>query len=136
MKPGLQVGDQAILEVIVTPEMYAQFEEKVIHPVYSTFWMVHHMEFAARKLILPYLEEVEEGIGSGVTVQHRSPTPAGQKVTVIATVTELVGTKIEASVQVKNEQGLAGEGKVNQVILPKETIAKMFNQIELTKESE
>lgn len=70
MRP-IPEGYEAVFETVVTPEMTVHFEELgPVHPVYATYWMVKHMELAGRKIILPFLEEGEEGIGSYVEVRH------------------------------------------------------------------
>lgn len=112
-------GQQANHEFIVTPDMFASFEGQVVHPAYSTVSMVYHMEWASRKIILPYLEEHEEGIGGAVKVKHIAPTGAGTKVKVTAVLTKLEGHLVTTEVEVHNEKGLIGKGEVVQAILPK-----------------
>jgi fluoroacetyl-CoA thioesterase len=126
MKPGMKVGQTAVVEAIVTPEMFAQFEGKVVHPAYSTVFMVYHMEWASRKIILPYLEEHEEGIGGAVTVKHIAPTPEGETVTVTATLTELRDNVVITKVEARNKERVIGVGEVKQVILPKQKIHEML----------
>jgi fluoroacetyl-CoA thioesterase len=126
MKPGMKVGQTAVVEAIVTPEMFAQFEGKVVHPAYSTVYMVYHMEWASRKIILPYLEEHEEGIGGAVTVKHIAPTSQGETVTITATLTELRDNVVITKVEARNKERLIGVGEVKQVILPKQKIHEML----------
>jgi fluoroacetyl-CoA thioesterase len=126
MKPGMEVGQTATVEAIVTPEMFAQFEGNVIHPAYSTVSMVYHMEWASRKIILPYLEDNEEGIGAAVSVKHVAPTTEGEVVTVTATLTELKDNVVITKVEAKNKKRLIGIGEVKQVILPKQEIKEML----------
>jgi fluoroacetyl-CoA thioesterase len=126
MKPGMKVGETAVVQAVVTPDMFAQFEGKVVHPAYSTVSMVYHMEWASRKIILPYLEEDEEGIGAAVSVKHIAPTTEGSTVTVTATLTEFRDNVVMTKVEAKNEAQLIGVGEVKQVILSKEKIKQMF----------
>lgn len=71
-------GYEAVFETVVTPEMTVNFEELgPVHPVYATYWMAKHMELAGRKIILPFLEEGEEGIGSYVEVRHLASASRG-----------------------------------------------------------
>ncbi|HET7522213.1 MAG TPA: thioesterase [Bacillales bacterium] len=123
MKPGMKVGQKATITAKVTPDMYAQFEGNVVHPAYSTVSMVYHMEWAARQIILPYLEDHEEGIGGAVSAKHLAPTPAGETVEVTATLTELKGKAVITAVEVRNSREIVGKGEVTQFILPKEKIA-------------
>ncbi|HET7580742.1 MAG TPA: hotdog domain-containing protein [Bacillales bacterium] len=127
MKPGMEIGQKATITAEVTPEMYAQFEGNVVHPAYSTVTMVYHMEWAARQIILPYLEDHEEGIGGAVTARHLAPTPAGETVEVTATLTELKGKAVITDVEVRNSKEMVGKGEVTQFILPKEEIAGKLN---------
>ncbi|MBB3869582.1 thioesterase [Parageobacillus toebii NBRC 107807] len=128
MKPGMKMGDTAVVEAVVTPDMFAQFEGNVVHPAYSTVSMVYHMEWASRKIILPYLEEHEEGMGVAVSVKHIAPTTEGSTVTVTATVTEIRDNVVVTKVEAKNEMQVIGIGEVKQVILPKQKIAQMLQK--------
>lgn len=128
MKSGMQVGDTAAVIAVVTPEMFARFEGKVVHPAYSTVSMVYHMEWASRKIILPYLEDEEEGIGGAVSVKHIAPTAEGSIVTVTATVTDIQNNVIVTKVEVRNEEMVIGVGEVKQVILPKREIETKLRQ--------
>ena len=84
MRP-IPEGYEAVFETVVTPEMTVRFEELgPVHPVYATYWMVKHMELAGRKIILPFLEEGEEGIGSYVEARHLASALPGMRVRVVA----------------------------------------------------
>jgi len=122
MKPGMEVGQTATITAQVTEDMFAQFEGNVVHEAYSTVSMVYHMEWAARQIILPYIEDHEEGIGAAVSVKHVAPTAVGTNVYVTAKLTELKNNVIITEVEAKNDKGVIGAGKVTQAILPKEEI--------------
>ncbi|MBG9450616.1 thioesterase [Cytobacillus firmus] len=128
MKPGLQIGNQAVIRAVVSPEMFAQFEGEVIHPVYSTVTMIYHMEWASRLLITPYLDEEEEGMGGAVSARHLSPSPEGSSIVITATVSKLEGNSVYSTVTVHNGENLAGEGEVRQVILKKSRIAQLLKK--------
>ncbi|WP_416730705.1 thioesterase family protein [Fictibacillus sp. JL2B1089] len=131
MKSGMKVGHSATIKATVTPDMFAQFEGKLVHPAYSTVSMVYHMEWAARQIILPYLEEHEEGIGGGVAAKHMAPTPEGAELTVTATLREVKGKAVICDVTVYNGKAIAGEGEVTQYILPREAIAQKITEMKI-----
>jgi len=124
MKQGMDIGRQETIEIKVTENMFARFEGEVVHPVYSTVAMVYHMEWVSRKIILPFLEEDEEGMGGAVTLKHISPSPLGSTVTLTATLTKHERGKVITDVKAYNEEGMIGKGEVTQMILPKTIIAE------------
>lgn len=128
MKDGIQIGDTASVTARVIPEMFAQFDGEVVHPAYSTVAMVYHMEWASRKIILPYLEDEEEGMGAAVSLKHIAPTTEGSTVTVTATVTALSNNVVVTKVEAWNEETVIGIGEVKQVILPKKEIEQKISQ--------
>lgn len=132
MKQGLEVGRTETIDIIVTEEMFAAFEGEVVHPVYSTVAMTYHMEWVSRKIILPFLEPDEEGIGASVQLRHLAPSPLGSKVTLTAVLTELRNNAAVTEVIAKNHVGIIGEGIVKQIILPKETIAQKMRNASLS----
>ena len=82
MKSTLQIGNSAEVIITVTQDMCPAFDGVVVHQVYSTWSMAHHMELAARKVLAPHLEDHEEGIGSHLSIDHHAPTPLGETVRV------------------------------------------------------
>ncbi|MBT2691579.1 thioesterase [Bacillus sp. ISL-55] len=126
MRDGLIAGRTASIDVIVTPDMFARFEGKVVHPVYSTVSMVYHMEWVSRQIIIPFLEDHEEGMGGAVTVKHIAPCIEGAGITVTATVTGLQANTILTNVRAESKGRLVGVGEVKQVVLPKEKINELL----------
>jgi len=124
MKQGLAVGREESIEIIVTEDMFASFEGQVVHPVYSTVAMTYHMEWVSRKIILPFLEDHEEGMGASIQLKHLAASPLGSTVTITAILVELRANRVVTSVTVENNLGLIGKGEVMQVILPKEKISE------------
>ncbi len=128
MKQGLNVGRKEMIEIIVTEDMFASFEGEVVHPVYSTVAMTYHMEWVSRKIILPFLEDHEEGMGASVQLKHLAASPLGSTVTLTAVLTEFRDNRVVTEVAVENHLGLIGKGEVMQVILPKEKIAEKLKE--------
>jgi fluoroacetyl-CoA thioesterase len=131
MKPGIKPGQTAEIEFLVTPEMFAQFQGTLVHELLSTSALVYQMEWAARQIILPYLEAHEEGMGSRVDVHHSMMTPGGVKVKVRATVTEIRDNKIECEVEATNARGKVAKGVVVQAIVEKSWVSNKIREIEV-----
>lgn len=132
MRPGLEIGKSAEASFVVTPDMRAAFEGQVVHDVLSTASMIVWMEWASRKIILPYLEPHEEGVGYEVSVRHLAPTPVGAGVTCRAVVTSLSARQIVTRVEARSLGKLIGEGSVTQVLVLRE---RFEERIRLGRES-
>lgn len=130
MKPGLKVGMSASLEITVTEDMFAVFDEEVVHPAYSTASMVKHMEQVSRQLILPFLESHEESAGAKVTMTHIAPTPVGSAVKNVAMLTDFNEKTVTTEVVVKNEIGVIGKGTVTIALLPNGYMEKQLKNIQ------
>jgi len=131
MKPGLRAGQSTEIEITVTQEMLAAFGGKVVHELYSTSALVQHMEQVARKLIVPYLDKHEEGMGSYVEVSHLMLTIPGMKVRLKATVSDVRDNKIIAVVEAYNPRGRIARGVVTQAIVEKAWLEKKMKELSL-----
>lgn len=129
MKPGLQIGQTAEIEITVEPEMRAQFEGQTVHHLFSTSSLVHQMEWVCRKIILPYLEPHEEGMGAQVDVSHLMLTPVGMKVKLKATVAEIRENKIVCEVEAYNVRGKIARGTITQAIVEKAWLANKMKEL-------
>ena len=118
MRP-IPPGTVAEVRVVVDATMLAAFEGRVVHEVYGTAAMVAHLELAGRRVILPYLEEGEEGVGYAIEVTHLAPTLPGMTVTARARFRELRGRQVVCDVAASNELGPIGEGVFVQAIVRK-----------------
>ena len=128
MLPTLAVGNRADLTVTVTEDMCPAFDGVVVHPVYSTWSMAHHMELAARLVLAPHLEPHEEGIGSHLSIDHLAPTPVGHDVRVEAVATELEGLTLVCAVTAYDGDRVVGKGRQVQRILPKTKLANLIER--------
>ncbi len=130
MRQGLVPGTGGEVTVTVTDDMLARFEELgLVHPVYSTWTMIRHMELASRKVILPYLEPHEEAVGYSVSVTHTAPTPAGATVTARARLVRIEGNQVFCAVEAHHNETKIGEGTTVQVVLPAAELRARFEAI-------
>ena len=123
MRP-VPVGESAVLDVVVTPEMTVRFDELgPVHPVYATYTMAKHFEEAGRKLLLRYLEPGETGIGSSLSVEHLAPSRVGDAVRVTARCVELRGNRLACECTAVDAGGrLLGRGTTGQVVMSEEAL--------------
>lgn len=128
MRPALKVGNMADVFVTVTEDMCPAFDGVVVHRVYSTWSMAHHMELAARKVLAPHLEDHEEGIGSHLSIDHVAPAPLGHRVRVVATATELEPTTLVCECVAYDGERVIGRGKQIQRILPKAKLRQLIER--------
>ena len=130
MRP-IPAGFTQTLTVSVTDEMTVDFGELGrVHPVYATYWMARHFEEAGRKIILPFLEGGEGGIGSEVTVAHTASALPGMTVTVTATFERQEGRRVYAAMRAVNALGdEIGTGRTTQVVLPQARIDANFDAL-------
>lgn len=130
MRP-IPAGFTQTLTVNVTEDMTVDFGELGrLHPVYATYWMARHFEEAGRKIILPFLEDGEGGIGTQVDVTHTASALPGMTVTVTATFERMDGRRILASMRAVNELGdEIGTGTTTQMVLPQAKIDANFDRL-------
>ena len=128
MKPGLEVGRSATVRFVVTQEMCPHFDGVLVHPVCATWTIVHQMEVAGRKLLAPFLEDHEEGVGAHISIDHRAPAPVGCEVVTTATATEVTCRRLVARVTAHVRRRLIAEGTFVQSILPKTLLAEHFRR--------
>jgi fluoroacetyl-CoA thioesterase len=125
-------GYEGHLGVVVTEEMTVDFGELgKIHPVYATYWIARHMEEAGRKVIVPFLEEADEGLGTAVTVRHLASALPGMRIEIIARHTGTERRKIACECTATSELGdLIATGSTEQVVLPAAKVQSGFDDLE------
>jgi predicted thioesterase len=127
MRPGFTPGISAEARFVVDETMLAAFEGQVVHRVLGTAPLVAWLEWAGRKVILPYLESGEEGVGHAISVTHRDPALPGSAVVATATLVSHTGNRVVCRVEALAEDGrLIADGEFTQVILPVEEIVRRF----------
>jgi predicted thioesterase len=128
VKPSLQVGATAEVMIDVTLDMCPAFDGVIVHHVYSTWSMAHHMELAARKVLAPHLEAHEEGIGSHLSIDHVAPAVVGRRVRIVAEATEISPTTLVCALHAFDGPRVIGRGKQVQRILPKTTLRALIEK--------
>ncbi len=106
----LETGIKGSAKTMVTEENTASAMGSGSLEVFATPAMVALMEECSWKLVLPYLEEGQSTVGTGLEIQHLSATPLGMEVTCQSTLTEVDGRKLTFEVEAYDAAGLIGKG--------------------------
>jgi predicted thioesterase len=107
----------------VTAEMTARFFDCTIHPVYATFAIVEHAEYASRQAIIGFLEPEEDAVGTHVELEHMASAAVGEVVEITATVIEIDGRTITCAVTAKGREGIIARGTQRQRVVSKRRLA-------------
>lgn len=132
MKPGFEPGIVREHLVRVTEAMCPAFNGVVVHRVYSTWSVAHHFEIAARMILVDYLEDHEEGVGSHLSVDHLAPCPVGREVRIRATLVETGHarhTRVVCDVEAYEGQRLLARGKQVQIVMDKRILQQHIERV-------
>ncbi len=135
MKP-IPEGTTATHALTVSEAMTVDFEQAEpelgkLHPVYATYWLTKHMELVSRKIILPFLEPFEEGVGFEVSIKHLASALPGMEVRLEARYLRTEKNRVYASCEAFNELGdRVGEGTTTQVVLERKRLEAGFERLQ------
>lgn len=107
-------GSTASLTVTVTEETTARFDDEDVHDVYGTAALVRHVEQVSRRLLTPCLEPHEEGVGATISVRQHAPVRVGERVELVATVTEADARRLVTSVVARHAGRVVAEATFTQ----------------------
>lgn len=128
MKPEV-TSSSITLDVVVTPDMAASLDGKIIHPLYATFWLAYHAEVAARKAIEPFFDPGENAIGSAITLEHCAMCPLGARVLIHARVDRVHDNRIVCAITAYAGATLIARGTQTQIVLPDTVIDERIKQL-------
>lgn len=131
MKPGLVPGTTREVFVTITEDMCPAFDGVIIHRCYSTWSLAHHFEIAARKVLVDFLEDHEEGIGSHLDVDHLAPCAVDRTVRIRAEVIEVTGhhhPRVVCRIDAFDGDRLLARGRQVQVVMNKDHLRKYIER--------
>ncbi len=126
MKLIFKPGDTKEFRKTVATEDCAIFNNELLHPVYATFALARDMEWSSRLFFLDMREEDEEGVGTHLTIDHRSPAFVGEEVIFAARVERVEGMELYCVIEAKVGQRLVATGRTGQKMLKKEKLKRLF----------
>lgn len=122
----IQPGDTRTYIMHVTAADFARFEDGLVHAVCSTFALAQAAEWAGRLFVLDIKEADEEGIGTRLVINHKSPAFMGEAVEVVATLIKYERHEVICSFTAHVGARLVADGETGQKILKKEKLAKIL----------
>jgi fluoroacetyl-CoA thioesterase len=127
MKAIFKIGDEKQYRKVVQPDDVASFHGQVVHPVCSTFSLAREMEWTTRQFVLEMRDQDEEGIGTYLSVEHKSPAFVAEEIIFTGKIEQLNGHELICTCEAHVGTRLIAVGKTGQKILKKEKIDKLFN---------
>jgi fluoroacetyl-CoA thioesterase len=126
MKNPFHIGDTRVYRKTVTEADFARFDDGLVHAVCSTFSLAQAAEWAGRLFVLEMKEKDEEGIGTFLTINHKSPAFEGDLVEITAKLKTVEGTSVVCSFEARVGDRLVADGETGQKVLKKEKLASVL----------
>ena len=126
MKQLFKPGDKKFFKRTINESDQASFFGEVVHPVCSTFSLARDFEWSSRLFFLDMREAGEEGVGTFLSIDHKSPVFIGQEITFTATVIKLQGNELICSIEARVGNLLVATGSTGQKMLTKEKLKQIF----------
>jgi len=130
MEQLFSIGDKKYHEKIVDLADLAGFQTGIVHKVCSTFALAREIEWASRLFVLEMLEEFEEGIGTELSIIHKSPALEGEKLLFEATISRLKEDEIYCDVIVSVDNRVIAECTTGQKVLAKIKIDQIISRLQ------
>ncbi len=128
MKYIFKPGDHKEFRTVVKEADQAIFHGTLLHPVCSTFALARDIEWSSRLFFIEMKEDDEEGVGTLLEIEHRSPAFVGEELVIKATVARIVGNELICDIEVKTGTRLVAVGKTGQRMLKKERLKQIFTK--------
>ena len=112
----------------VCAEDIAKFESGTVHNVLSTFALGREVEWCCRLFVLDMKESTEEGIGTFLSIEHKSPAMLQSEICVEATFESLDRNELICSYVVRVDDRVIAKGKQGQKIVAKTKLKAHFDQ--------
>lgn len=125
MKQLFKYGDTKEFYKTIGKKDAASFNGVMVHPYYSTYALARDAEWTSRLFVLDMKEVGEEGIGTFVHVDHKSPAPVGSEVRFIATITSVEKNEVKCSITCKLGNRLIATIETGQKILDEDQLESL-----------
>ncbi len=127
MKYIFKQGDQKVFKKVVMESDQAIFHGELLHAVCSTFSLARDFEWSSRLFFIDMKEADEEGVGTFLSIEHKSPAFVNEEITFTATVETLQKNELICQIEAKVGDRIIAIGKTGQKILKKEKLKQVFS---------
>jgi fluoroacetyl-CoA thioesterase len=128
MKLNFKPGDTKFYKKVITEMDQAAFHGEVLHAVCSTFALARDFEWSSRLFFIEMREADEEGVGTSLSIDHKSPAFVGEELFIQATVESIRDNELICEIEAKVGSRLIAVGKTGQKMLKKEKLKKIFTR--------
>ncbi|MEK6780519.1 MAG: hotdog domain-containing protein [Bacteroidota bacterium] len=129
MKDIFKLGNQKVYQKIITEEDQAAFHGEVLHRVCSTFALARDFEWSSRLFFIEMKEEDEEGVGTFLSIEHKSPAFVGEALRVTATIEKIERNELICSIEALCGNRIIAIGKTGQKMLKKDKLRNLFTKM-------
>ncbi len=126
MKTIFKQGDQKSFSRVVSESDCAIFNGELLHRVCSTFALARDFEWSSRLFFLELKEDDEEGVGTMLSIEHKSPAFVDEEITFTATVETIVKYELICTIEAKVGERIIAVGKTGQKMLKRTKLNELF----------
>ncbi len=130
MKDIFKVGDQKVYKKTVEESDQASFHGEVLHAVCSTFALARDFEWSSRLFFLEMKEDDEEGVGTFLSIDHKSPAFVGEELNIVATIEKIERNELICSIKATCGNRLVAIGRTGQKMLKKDKLKSLFTKLQ------
>jgi len=128
MKMIFKPGDKKVFVKTVQESDVATFHGEVLHAVCSTFSLARDFEWSSRLFFIEMKEKDEEGVGTFLSIDHKSPAFEGEQIQFTATVVKIEKNELTCMIEAKTKDKLIATGTTGQKMLKKDRLKKLFTK--------
>ena len=126
MKNIFNPGDQKSFKRIVVESDCAIFNGELLHRVCSTFALARDFEWSSRLFFLEMKDDDEEGVGTMLSIEHRSPAFVDEEIVFTATVETTIKNELICAIEARVGERIIAVGKTGQKMLKREKLRELF----------
>ncbi len=128
MKDIFKNGDVKVFRKMITEADQAIFNNELLHPVCSTFALARDFEWSSRLFFIELKDADEEGVGTFLHIDHKSPAFVGEEIEFRAIVESINGATMTCYIEAKVGDRLIAVGKTGQKMLTRDKLKAIFTK--------